>query len=564
MRTRKTLPKGDAVRLMPGLSREEFLKLGGASLAGAALLGTAGCGSVFSGGSGGGGSTDSVKQNMIWNIGDTIRDMDTTTTTDSASFDIILNVMSGLYRLDPDARPVPDLAEGVDISSDKLDYTFTLRDGIKWSNGDPVTSNDFKYAWLRVLDPKTASQYAFIISTYIKGANEYNTGKGSADGVAIEAPDDKTLKVTLVAPSPFWLGLTAFFTYMPQNQKFVEEQGDNYAQNADGLITNGPYLLTDFKPTEGTTMVKYKDYWNADNVQIEKNEGKIVKDENTAVNLYNTGEMDETEIHGEFINEYKGKPDFTTKTFFATFNFSFNYDEPLFQNLNVRKAILMGVDLKTLVNDINNNGSVAATGYVPDGIAGPGKQTFREAEGPTMPAYDVAKAKELYKKGVEEVGDNPTIELLSYDDSAARDVATFFQSQLKKIGMNTKIKIQPFDRKLELEANGSFQLSFNGWIADYNDPMTFLDLWTSDSSFNTGKYSNPKYDKLIADAQVEADFAKRMDMLLEAEKLLIEEDAALSPVYFDGRAYLLRPTITRFVNQPYGGGRDISLWTVKS
>jgi oligopeptide transport system substrate-binding protein len=256
MRTRKMLTKGDGVRLRPGLSREEFLKLGGASLAGAALLGTAGCGSVFSGGSGGGGSSDNVKQNMIWNIGDTIRDMDTTTTTDTASFDIILNVMSGLYRLDPDARPVPDLAEGVDISSDKLDYTFTLRDGIKWSNGDPVTSNDFKYAWLRVLDPKTASQYSYIISTFVKGALEYNTGKGSAGDVAIEAPDDKTLKVTLLAPSPFWLGLTAFFTYMPQNQKFVEEQGDNYAQNVDGLITNGPYLLTDFKPTEGCTMVK--------------------------------------------------------------------------------------------------------------------------------------------------------------------------------------------------------------------------------------------------------------------------------------------------------------------
>jgi oligopeptide transport system substrate-binding protein len=564
MRTRKMLTKCDGVRLRPGLSREEFLKLGGASLAGAALLGTAGCGSVFSGGSGGGGSSDNVKQNMIWNIGDTIRDMDTTTTTDTASFDIILNVMSGLYRLDPDARPVPDLAEGVDISSDKLDYTFTLRDGIKWSNGDPVTSNDFKYAWLRVLDPKTASQYSYIISTFVKGALEYNTGKGSAGDVAIEAPDDKTLKVTLLAPSPFWLGLTAFFTYMPQNQKFVEEQGDNYAQNVDGLITNGPYLLTDFKPTEGCTMVKYKDYWNADNVQIEKNEGKIVKDENTAVNLYNTGEMDETEIHGEYINEYKGKPDFATKTFFATFNFSWNYDEPLFQNLNVRKAILMGVDLKTLTNDINNNGSLPATGYVPDGMAGPGKQTFREAEGPTMPAYDVAKAKDLFQQGIKEVGDNPTIELLSYDDSVARDIATFFQSQLKKIGLKTTIKIQPFDRKLELEANGSFQLSFQGWIGDYNDPMTFLDLWTSDSSFNTGKYSNADYDKLIGDAKVEADFAKRMDMLLEAEKLLIEDDAALAPLYFDGRSYLLRPTITRFVNLPYGGGRDISLWTVKS
>jgi oligopeptide transport system substrate-binding protein len=224
----------------------------------------------------------------------------------------------------------------------------------------------------------------------------------------------------------------------------------------------------------------------------------------------------------------------------------------------------MGVDLKTLTNDINNNGSLPATGYVPDGMAGPGKQTFREAEGPTMPAYDVAKAKDLFQQGIKEVGDNPTIELLSYDDSVARDIATFFQSQLKKIGLKTTIKIQPFDRKLELEANGSFQLSFQGWIGDYNDPMTFLDLWTSDSSFNTGKYSNADYDKLIGDAKVEADFAKRMDMLLEAEKLLIEDDAALAPLYFDGRSYLLRPTITRFVNLPYGGGRDISLWTVKS
>jgi oligopeptide transport system substrate-binding protein len=162
------------------------------------------------------------------------------------------------------------------------------------------------------------------------------------------------------------------------------------------------------------------------------------------------------------------------------------------------------------------------------------------------------------------LGSNPTIELLAYDDSTARDIATFLQSQFEdNLGANISVKVQPFDRKLELESNGEFQLSWQGWIADYDDPMTFLDLWLSDSSFNTQKYKNDRYDELVNGAKEETDFAKRMDMLLEAEKLLVEEDAAVAPIYFDGRSYLVRPFITRFINQPYGGGRDISLWKVK-
>src|SRR5215211_8458813 len=241
------------------ITRRDFLKIGGTGLAGAALLGAAGCGVFEQGGEeGGGGATNSVTVNL----GDTIRDLNSTTTTDSVSTDILLNVMSGLYRLDPEQKPIPDMAEGVEISDDQLTYTFTLRDGIKWSNGDPVTSNDFKYAWLRALDPDTAGQYAYIITTFVQGATEFNAGDASADDVAIEAPDDKTLEVTLVSPSPFWLGLTAFFTYLPQNQKFVEEQGDQYAQSADALLYNGPYLLTKFNPTEGVTLTKNDDYWD--------------------------------------------------------------------------------------------------------------------------------------------------------------------------------------------------------------------------------------------------------------------------------------------------------------
>jgi oligopeptide transport system substrate-binding protein len=193
--------------------------------------------------------------------------------------------MEGLYRLDVETLPVPAQAEGVEISDDQLVHTFTLRDGIKWSNGDPVTSQDFRYAWLRAINPDTGSQYAYIITTFIEGAADYNEGKGSEADVAIEAPDDKTLKVTLTDPSPFWLGLTSFFTYLPVQQKFAEQQGDKYAQSADALLYNGPYVLDEFKPTEGVTLTKNDGYWNKSKVAIEKVEGKIVKELDTAVNL---------------------------------------------------------------------------------------------------------------------------------------------------------------------------------------------------------------------------------------------------------------------------------------
>ena len=552
---------GEPAFLLPGgMSRKDFLRLGGAGMAGAILLGTAGCSAVFEGG---GGSAN--PKNITFNLEDTIRDLDSATTTDSVSTDVLLNVMSGLYRLDADTRPVPDLAEGVKISEDQLTYTFTLRDGIKWTNGDPVTANDFEYAWKRVLNPDTGAQYAYIISTFVKGADAYNTGDGSAEDVAVTATDDKTLEVELVAPSPFWLGLTSFFTYLPQNQKFVEQQGEDYALSADALIFNGPYTLTSFKSTEGVSLAKNEDYWNEANVPLEKAEGKIVKELDTAVNLYESGELDVQPIDGEFVDEYKGTPEFHTLTFFAAFYMVGNERDEIFQNVNVRKAIQIGYDRDALVNQILKNGSPSAPGLVPFGIAGPGDETFREALGPTQPEYDPEKAKELFQKGIDELGGNPPIELLAYDDSTSRDIATFLQSQLQEnLGAKINIKVQPFDRKLELEANGDFQLSWQGWIADYNDPMTFLDLFESTSSFNTQKYSNPRYDELIAGAREELDENKRMDMLEEAERILVTEDAGTAPMFFQGQARLQKPFITKYVDQPYGGGIDLSLWQIKA
>jgi oligopeptide transport system substrate-binding protein len=559
VRIEEMLKKGDGVRLRPGMSRRDFLKISGTSLAGAAMLAVPGCG-VF-GGSGGGGGGGGSSKSVAINLEQTIRDLDSVKTTDSVSTEILQNVMSGLYRLDANSRPFPDMAESVDISEDGLNYTFPLRDGIKWSNGDPVTSQDFKFAWLRALDPKTASQYSYIITTFVKGATEFNSGKGSPDDVAIETPDDKTLKVTLVSPAPYWLGLMSFFTYLPQNQKFVESKGEKYALGPDALLYNGPYELTEFNPTNGVVVVKNKNYWNADNVEISKVDAKIVTETDTAVNLYESGQLDETIINSEYVTQYKGTPELVTLTEFSTSWLQPNFDVPLFQNENVRKAIQLGIDRAAANYKILNNGSEPATGLVPPGLAGPGKQSFREAEGPVMPAYDPEEAKKLFQKGVEEVGENPDIELLAEDTSIIRDIATLFQSDLKKMGAKINVNLQPFSSRLQLEADGKFDLVITAWIADYNDPMTFLDYFESTSPYNTFNYKNARYDELISGAKVETDDAKRMDMLLEAEKILVAEDAAVSPWRFYGQAYLVRPDkIKKFVDQPYGGGKDYSLW----
>src|SRR5215208_4464569 len=456
MRTKKVvLGRGET----PGairISRRDFLKIGGTGLAGAALLGAAGCGVFEQGGQQGGGGDG---KSIVINLEQNIADMNSTSTTDSVSSELLLNVISGLYRLDENTRPVPDMAESVDISDDQLTYTFKLRDGIKWSNGDPVTADDFKYAWLKAINPDTGSQYAYIITTFVEGAADYNEGKGSEGDVAIDAKDDKTLEVKLADPSPFWLGLTSFFTYLPVQQKFAEQQGDKYAQSSDALLYNGPYTLSEFKPTEGVTLVKNDGYWNESNVAIEGVEAKIVKELDTAVNLYESGELDVQTIEGEYVDEYKDSPEYHTITFFATFYMVGNQKLDIFQNLDIRKAIQIGYDRDALVNQILKNGSAPATGLVPEGMAGPGNQTFREAQGPVQPEFDPKKAKELFQKGIDELGENPTIELLSYDDSTSKDIATFLQSQFEdNLGAKIDVKVQPFDRKLELESNGEFQL----------------------------------------------------------------------------------------------------------
>src|SRR5215210_4937168 len=390
------------------ISRGDFLKLGGAGLAGATLLGTTGCG-VFQ--QGGGGEQGAGNSTFDLNLGTEIPDLDSATTSDTTSFDVLTNVMEGLYRLDPNNEPVPAAAEGVEMSNGDLTYTFTLRDGLQWSNGDPLTSHEFKYAWLRALEPETASTYAYILY-YIKGAEEYNLQKGSAEDVAIETPDDKTVRATVTAKAPFFLQLTSFVTFFPQQQEFVEKLGDKYALDQDSLLYNGPFIMTQGAEGGGSTAVFKKNdkYWDKENVALKTVNGRIVKDNDTALNLYEGGELDRTALVGDKVKQYTDSPEFSQLLLPSTQYGRLNQKVPELDNINIRKALMIGFDRKSLTDNILQDGSLPAYGFVPPAInPGPGDQTFREANGDLVPK-DVKSARQFWEKGVEELdGEEPKL-----------------------------------------------------------------------------------------------------------------------------------------------------------
>ena len=541
-----------------GFSRRDFLKMGGASLAGATLLGTAGCGSIFGGGQSGGGGGGSESKVLNINLTAEVPDLNSLTTTDSVSFNVLTNLMEGLYRLDQDQKPVPATAEGVEISSDGLTYEFTLRDGVQWSNGDPVTSQDFKYAWLKVLDPETAASYAYIISTFVKGADAYNTKKGDPGSVAIAAPDDKTLRVQLNNKSPFFLQLTSFGTYFPQQQEFVEKLGDKYAQDGESLLYNGPYTMTAGTAGGGQTVVLEKNdkYWDKDNVAVETINGRIVKENDTAINLYEGGELDLTSLEGNKVQQYVDSPDFFRRVEPWTVYGQLNQKEPGLDNINIRKALMIGFDREALTDQILQDGSVPAYGFVPPAIApGPGNQTFREANGDLVPK-DVESARALWEKGVEEIGGQaPKLTMLFSDTSEQRDLATYMQDQYKKnLGADFEVEVVTFDAALDRVSAEDYQISYAyGWIGDYDDPMTFLELYLSDSSFNDSFFENEEYDRLIKGAQTEPDTDKRMQMMLEAERILIEEEAATVPAFYAAVAGVKKPYFKGYTPHAFGG-----------
>lgn len=546
-----------------GLSRRGFLQVGGGGVAGAALLTAAGCG----GGSGGGSGEGKASNVLNRNIAAEVDDLDSATATDEISFEILTNVKEGLYRIDADEKPQLAMAKSVETSDDELTHTFTLRDDIKWSNGDPVTSADFRFAWLKALDPDTASQYAYIVANFIKGAKEFNTGDGSRDDVAIEAPDDKTLKVTLTAPVPFFFSMTAFPTYFPQHEKFVKQQGKKYANDAKKMLYNGPYTLQDdYNPASGGTMKKNPKYWDASNVGIEEVNMVVQKDRDASLQLYQSGKLDMTGLGGEQVARFKDSPEFWRFIGFTNFFAVMNQKDSTIANKNIRKAIMLGFDREKLAKQVLQDGSEPAYAFVPPGMAGPKGQSFREANGKRI-TEGPGEARGYWKKGVEELGKTPDIKMIFGDSTTSRELATFLKAQFREhLGIKVSTHTMPFEAALDRVDNFDYQVSWaSGWGADYNDPLTFLSYFLSDSGNNRTGFSNKEYDGLVNGAREEKDDLKRMQMMGKAEKILFDE-AVLAPEYFEAVVGLVKPYVKHFLDgeHPFGAEPDWKLVGLKT
>jgi oligopeptide transport system substrate-binding protein len=524
----------------------------------ALILTVAVAGAVFGGGfqqQSGSAAAGGVKKVSLYTERE-FRTLNQLTGSDQNLFEVLGNISEGLYRTDANHQPVAGLAARHEVSADGLVYTFHLRNGLKWSNGDPLTAKDFVYSWLKLVE-NPENSYGFIVTDYVVNAMEYQEGKVRADQVGVKALNDLTLQVTLKAPTAYFILLTTMPMYYPLNERFVESKGANYAYTAADILYCGPFKITEFDLAAGVKMVKNPDYWDAANVKLDTAEFRVIKEQSAALNAYEAGEIDRVNLTAQDIPTFRNSPELITYSDFRNNYLQFNTINPE-MNLNIRKALSFAVDRELFVSSVIANGSVAAGGVVSQGVSGDGKKTFRQLNG-NVSAFDAAKAKQYWAAGVAELGGKaPQLTMLCMDDSITRDLATFVQDQCRR-NLGIEITISPSTQRARndvMQTDPNYDFAISAWGADYDDAMTYLDLWTSGNGYR-GNYSNPDYNRMIAEAKAEPDPAKRLSIMLRAEKKLVEEDMVVTGLYDRGFTNLTRKSVKGLITHPVGQPLDL-------
>ncbi|KPV61180.1 peptide ABC transporter substrate-binding protein [Paenibacillus sp. A3] len=498
--------------------------------------------------------------------------IDSSVATTNPSFTILNAVNEGLYRLDAEGKPQPGLAKELPkISPDGLVYTITLRDGLTWADGSPLKASDFVWAYQRTLDPATKAKYATMLS-WIKGGVALNKAKpeeveAKKAELGVKAKDDKTLEITLERPVAFFTDQLAMPLFFPQKPDFVKAQGDKNGADADKIIGAGPFKMEKWDHEQQIVLVKNDKYWDAANVKLNKVTVNVVKDANTALNMYETDQVDLTELRGEQAKAYQGKPDLTLKKEFVTGYLMFHNSKfPAFANVKIRQALGMAIDRKAYNEVVNGGTSIPSTGLVPVTVLDGNKQEFRKVAGDTEPAYDVAKAKQLLAEGLKELNMTslPKFKLTADDTEGAKKTIEFVQAQWKQnLGIDVDGEPLPFALRVKNMQENNFDALFALWGADYNDPMTFLDMWLSDNkSFNYVAYNSKAYDDLVKGADKEVDLAKRSKMLIDAEKQLMA-DLPISPLYFRTRPYAKKPNVEGLILPPMSKEWELKWVSIK-
>lgn len=456
-----------------------------------------------------------------------------------------------LYRDDENDVPQPAGAETVDISDDKLVYTFHLREDATWSNGDPVVATDYEFAWQQALNPEVASDYAYMLY-FIHNAEPYFNGEVEWSEVGVKVIDEYTLEVTLDNPLPYATDLFAFPTLAPINQKFYEEVGaDKYATDAEYFCCNGMYELTEWSHNSQIVFQKREDYWNADAVGPDEIVYKIITDSQAGLNSYLSREIDYTDLDsGEVVQQAEAAGfEVGVKPARSSYYLIVNTEDEFMSNQNLRLALAYSIDKQALVDTVYQNDNQPMTSFTPPaiyGAAGADGPTFQEAlleeRGEMYPGSgDLEKAQEYLQAALEELGctvDELNLSIDCADDSLRRNCATFLQEQWRQNLGIENITVNSMQTK-QVSANrqsGDYCMSLGGWSPDYNDAINFLDLWVTDGGNNDSFWSNAEYDELIAQATAEADEEVRQQYLFDAEEILAAEMPVI-PLYWQCQNY---------------------------
>lgn len=484
--------------------------------------------------------------------------LDSALYSDVYSSDTIGQVIEGLYRVGPDNEAeLAMAAKEPEISEDQTVYTYELRKA-EWSNGDAVTANDFVYAFQTVVDPDYGSPSANQMDV-IKNAKAIREDKGELKELGIKALDDGRLEITLENPTPYLAKLLTGTPFLPKNQAFAEKLGTDYGTDAEKVLSNGPFTISDWDGTNNEwVFTKNKTYWDADNVFLETINVSVIKEIGTAVSLFEAGDIDFTVIGEEYATQKQNEAEYEAVPKALIGYVGFNTKREVTGNRKARQAIAQAYDKERFAENILADGSIALNGLVPNNYAKNPKsgQEFREENGDLL-TYDVKKAQTLWEEAKKELGkETVDLELLSADSPAAKKTVEFLQAELQSNlpGLNVTIKHVPVAQRLELNRSGDFDFFFGTWTPDYADPINFLEVYESTGGLNFGKFNHADYDQGIQASKSE--FAtkpeERWQKMLETEKLGIGEEVAIAPVYQGSIAFLTKKGLSDVQVFPFG------------
>lgn len=471
---------------------------------------------------------------------------------DAMSNELLTAVFDGLYTLDENGVLDPLMAESYDVSDDGLTYTFHLRDA-KWSNGDPVTANDFAFSWKRLVNPETAAKNSNeAVAAGIKNAKAIVDGEMDPDQLGVTVIDDKTLQVELEAIVPYFLETLVRPAFLPINQAYFEAAGEDYGMKPEATIYNGPYTWTYWDYATNIRATKNPDYWNADNIDIDQLNWQIVTDSQTGALMFENKELDFVEISGSLINNYANNPAFTKALEVHMWYIYPNFENEALANVNIRRALATSINKDAIAKTVLNNGSQAANYFVGYNLcyAPDGKSQMRDTNGDHFLEYDVDSAKKYWEEGLKELGkDSVTLRFMYYNNNDASIAqAEYIASQWQQTlpGLQIELYSYPSSSALTYAKSGDFDLFLFRWGPDYKDPMAFLELLGKKNEHDYGRYDGEAYNDII-DAASTADMLKdpqaRWDSLAEAEKILLDEDVAVFPTVQNGLAMLINPKV---------------------